>query len=438
MVPAEGWVPSAFLGDHWEHLVSRPMTRGAALTAASLMILGLTGAVAAATEGPSVARAEATAVRGALAGTPTDSGTVTAVHDGTTSSSTGTPHPQVGVLGNQRLLNAGILAQEATVSFVDGAGESAACAGVAGNGGSLAQVGSSRCLTPGRPVGISVANLDLSGAVVADPATALEPLNALQPVIDELVGPVSQAISQGLAPLGETGLAGTVGAVEARCTAGPTGVTGESHIVDGRLTVAVGGKQVDLIDLPVHPAPNTELFVNLDAVATTVLDAVRTQLDEGLDGQAAPLAAAIDPVQQEIVEGVLAQIGPQLAPLSDNVLKVVLNKQVRTEDRIDVTAMSLELLPAAREMADAPLVAADLGTVGCGPTARVAGVQQTSPAAAPPAAKRPQAKLPKVPSVVAAGVAGERPWYDGLAGPALVVVIAAGVATLGGFRSSTR
>ncbi len=310
--------------------MSRRRTRGTASAALTVLFLSSGSGLAAAAEAPSVARAEATAVRGVLAGTPEDSGTFTATHDGrTASTTTGTATPQAGVLGNQRLLNLGILAQEATASLVDGAGASAACAGIAGNGGSVAQVGGSRCLTPGEPVGLSVANLDLTGAVVADPASALEPLNALQPVIDQLVGPVTQAVSAGLAPAGETGLAGTLGAVEASCTAGPAGLTGASHIVDGRLTLAVGGQQVDLLALPVDPAPNTELFVNLDAVATTVLDGVRSQLNQALEGQAAPLDAAIDPVQQEIVDGVLAQVGPQLAPLSDNVLKVVLEQAGR-------------------------------------------------------------------------------------------------------------
>jgi hypothetical protein len=192
-----------------------------------------------------------------------------------------------------------------------------------------------------------------------------------------------------------------------------------------------------VVDLPVHPAPNTEVLVNLDSVATSVLEGLRSQLTNTLDGQAAPLGAAIDPVQQQIVDGVLAQVGPQLAPLSDNVLKVVLNKQVRTPDRIDVTALSIELLPAAREQLDAPLVAAEVGHVGCGPNSRVAAVAE---AAAPlaPAAPRPPAKLPRVPSVVASGVAGGTPWYDGLAGPALVVLVAAGVGALGGFRTSPR
>jgi hypothetical protein len=399
----------------------------------ALAVLTLVSAAPASAE--TLSHAEASAVRGSVAGQPADSGTVRAVDEGNGVRVTGTSNPPAAVLGNQRLLNVGVLAQEATAGVVDGAGTSAACAGVAGNGGSVAQVGSSRCLTPGQPVGLSIANLDLTGAVVADPASSLAPLNGLQPVVDQLVGPVTHAVSQGLAPLGETGLAGTVGAIEARCVAGATGVDGSSHITDGRLTLSLGGTAVDVVDLPVEPAPNTELFVNLDQVGTAVLDGLRAQLTQTLDGQAASLAAAIDPVQQQIVDGVLAQVGPQLKPLSDNVLKLVLNKQVRTADSIQVTALSLEVLPAAAQAADAPLATVDVGHVACGPNGRVAEVAQAVPAAP----EKPAKKLPRVPAVVASGVAdAPEPWYHGLAGPAAVVLLAAGVGALGGFRGSHR
>ena len=416
------------------------MLRTASLTRA----LGTVGALAVLTlvtaapaSAQTISSAEATAVRGSVAGQPTDSGTVRAVDEGSGVRVTGTARPSAAVLGNQRLLNAGVLAQEATAGVVDGAGTSAACAGVAGEGGSVAQVGSSRCLTPGQPVGLSVANLDLTGAVVADPASSLAPLNGLQPVMDQVVGPVTQAVSQGLAPLGETGIAGTVGAIEARCTAAPAGVDGSSHITDGRLTLSVGGTAVDVLNLPVDPAPNTELFVNLDSVATSVLDGLRTQLTQTLDGQAAPLAAVIDPLQQQIVDGVLAQVGPQLKPLSDNVLKVVLNKQVRTADSIEVTALSLEVLPAAAALADAPLATVDVGHVACGPNGRV--VEAAAPAAPVKKPEKPAKKLPRVPAVIASGVAEEpEPWYDGLVGPAAAVLAAAAVGALGGFRGSHR
>ena len=402
---------------------------GAATAAVTITVLGMAPAFAA-----PLSTADATAVSGSIAGNPTDSGVVSAVDDGTGEQRTGAASPPVGVLGNQGLLNIGVLAQEATARVTDGAGSSAACAGIAGNGGSVAQVGSSRCLTPGAPVGVSVANLDLTGSVLVDPTSALEPLSALQPVMDQVVGPVTRAVSAGLAPLGQTVLGGSLGAVEARCTATPGAADGTASIVDGRLTVSLAGTQVDVLDLPVDPPPNTELLVDLDTVATSVLDGVRKNLDTALDGNLAPLNAAIDPVQQEVVDNVLAQLAPQLAPLNDDVLRVVLNKQTRTADSIQVTALSVEVLPAARELTGFPLGAVEIGRVSCGPNGQA--VEQ----AAPPARvqkPRPQPRLPKMPTVVASGVAGEeKPWYDGLLAPAGLVLLAA-TGGLVGYRRST-
>lgn len=400
------------------------MRVGAASLAVAVSVLGMAPAFAA-----PLSTADATALSGSIGGNPTDSGVAGAVDDGSGEQRTGAASPPVGVLGNQQLLNVGVLAQEATARVTGGVGYSAACAGIAGNGGSVAQVGSSRCLTPGAPVGLSVANLDLTGSVLVDPASALEPLSALQPVMDQVVGPVTHAVSTGLAPLGETGLGGSVGAVEARCTATPGAADGTASIVDGRLTLSLGGTQVDVLNLPVDPPPNTELLVDLDAVATTVLAGVRENLDTALDGNLAPVNAAIDPVQQEIVDGVLAQVAPQLAPLNDNVLRVVLNKQTRSADSIQVTALSLEVLPAANEFAGFPLGTADIGRVSCGPNG------QAVEAAAPPTRvqkPRPQPKLPKMPTVVASGVAAEeQAWYDDLLAPAGLVLLATTVGLLG-------
>jgi hypothetical protein len=401
---------------------------GAASLALTISVLGMAPAFAA-----PLSTADATAVSGSLAGNPTDSGVVTAVDDGSGEQRTGAASPPVGVLGNQRLLNVGVLAQEATARVTDGAGSSAACAGIAGNGGSVAQVGSSRCLTPGAPVGLSIANLDLTGSVLVDPESALEPLSELQPVMDQVVGPVTHAVSTGLAPLGETGLGGSLGAVEARCTATPGAADGTASIVDGRLTLSMAGTQVDVVNLPAAPPPNTELLVDLDTVATTVLAGVRENLNTALDGNLAPLNAASDPVQQEIVDGVLAQVAPQLAPLSDNVLRVVLNKQTRRAGSIQVTALSLEALPAADEAAGFPLGAVEIGRVSCGPNGEA--VEAATPARVQKPRPRPQ--LPKMPTVVASGVAGdEQAWYDDLIAPVGLVVLATTVGLLG-YRRAT-
>lgn len=396
---------------------------GAVPAAATVFLLGIGPAFAA----PPVAQSSATALSGSVAGNGTDSGTLTAVHDGTDETKTGAASPPIAVLGNQQLLNAGVLAQEATADVDDqGRGTAAACAGVAGNGGSVAQVGDSRCLEPGAPIGLSIANLDLTGAVLFDPESALAPLGQLQPVMDQVLGPVTNAVSEGLAPLGETGIGGTLGVVEATCTAGPDGVDGTANIVDSTIGLTLAGTAVDVVNLPVNPPPNTEVLVDLDVVATTVLEAVREDINTTFDGNLAPLSAVIDPVQDEVVDNALAQIAPQLGPLQENVLRIVLNKQVRTDDSIEVTAMTIELLPAAAEQFDGnAAVTAEIGKVTCGPNGEVLAEEEVAPKKVPK--PRPPAVLPLV---VASGVPAE-PWYDGLLGPGALVLLAAVTGLLG-------
>lgn len=403
---------------------------GAVPATATVFLLATAPAYAA----PPVAQASATALSGSIAGNGTDSGTVTAVHDGTDEKKTGEAHPPIDVLGDQQLLNVGVLAQEATAGLDDdGFGASEACAGIAGNGGSVAQVGDSRCLEPGAPIGLSIANLDLTGAVLFDPESALAELGQLQPVIDQAVGPVTAAVSEGLAPLGETGLTGTLGVVEASCTAGLDGVDGTANIVDSQIALSLGGTTVDVVNLPVNPPPNTEVLVDLDVVANTVLDAVREDLNTTLDGQAAPLTAVIDPVQEQLVNNAITQIAPQLAPLQENVLRIVLNKQVRTENRIDVTAMTLDLLPAAASQLDgASLVSAEIGHVSCGPSGQVLAEQAVAPK------KEPKPRPPAVlPAAVAAGAEAE-PWHDGLLVPGVLVLMAATAGLLGRWTSDPK
>jgi hypothetical protein len=114
------------------------------------------------------------------------------------------------------------------------------------------------------------------------------------------------------------------------------------------------------------------------------------------------------------------------------VLRIVLNKQTVTEDRIDVTAMSLDVLPAAAAELGAPLAHADIGHVSCGPNGRVVAEQETAPKAEPK--PRPPAALPVQ---VAAGTHAE-PWYDDLLVPGALVLMAATAGLLGRWGSDHR
>ena len=402
----------------------RHARRLGALAGAAILALMTTAPAVAAT---TIAQSSASALTIAVAGNAQGSGTVTATHDGDTESVKGETSPPVGVLANQGLLNVGVLAQEATAGISDGGGTSAACAGVAGEGGSVAQIGDSSCLVPGQPIGLSIANLDLSRLVVFHEDSALAPLNAAtDPVIERAVGPLTSQLSANVAQqLGNGGIfGGALGAVEARCTSsvGP-GATGSATIVDGAIRAEFGGESVDLLDFPVHPAPNTRLVTDLDEVVNLFLTALRTDLNNTLDGQAAPLAQALDPIQDEIVDSAVAEIAPQLAPLEESVLAATLNKQARPAvGAIEVTAIDLQVLPAARAELDASLVDADIAQVACGPNGRL------------PTTSR---QLPEVPTVIDSGAPGEAD----STGERVVVagaLVLAGAAGLIGYRRLSR
>jgi hypothetical protein len=372
----------------------RNVRRLGALAGATILALM---AMAPALGATTVSQASANALTISVAGTGQGTGTVTATNDGKNESVQGETAPPVQVLGNQQLLNAGTLAQEATAT-VDGAGAgaSAACAGVAGQGGSVAQIGDSSCLRPGQPIGLTFANLDLSNLVVFDEDTQLAPLNqATDPVIDQAVGPLTRQLSQAVAAQAGNGgiFGGTLGAVESRCsTSAGGGANGTTTIVNGRIGATFGGQTVDLLDFPVHPAPNTRLVTDLDKVVNLFLEAVRNDLNNTLDGQAAPLGAALDPIQEQIVNAAIGEIAPQLAPLEENVLSATLNAQTRpAADSIRVSAIQLDVLPAARAQLGAPLAEADLANVTCGPNGRVTRTSQP---------------LPEVPTVIDSGATG--------------------------------
>jgi hypothetical protein len=407
----------------WEgRFIVRNVRRLGALTGVTALALMTMGPALAA---EIVSQASANALTIAVAGNGQGSGTVTATHDGKDESVRGETSPPVHLLGGQQLLSAGVLAQEATASADgDGAGASAACAGIAGQGGSVVQIGDSNCLRPGQPIGLTFANLDLSDVVVFDEDTPLAPLNeATDPVIENAVGPLTQQISAAVTEQAGNGgiFGGSLGAVESRCTsAAGGGASGTTTIVDGRIGAGFGGQTVDLLDFPVHPAPNTKLVTDLDKVVDLFLDAVRNDLNNTLNGQAAELKQAINPIQDQIVDAVIGEIAPQLAPLEENVLSATLNAQVRPAiDSIKVTAIHLEVLPAARAQLGAPVAEADLANVSCGPNGRVTRTSQP---------------LPEVPTVIDSGTDGG----SGGAGDYALVAGALALAGAGGLIAYRR
>ncbi len=335
----------------------------------------------------------------------------------------------------------GVLAQEATARVTeDRKGTSAACAGLAGNGGSLAQVGESNCINPGEPVGLNLPNLDLTGVITIDPESALGALGeqANEP-LEQVLAAITQPLTDALAPLENTGLSGTLGAVEAQCVANPGSASGTANIVDTELTLNVAGTEVVLADLPANPEPNTEVIVDLDTALNAILDALRVNFNNALDGNLEPLEAIVGPIQDEVVNNLIDQVSSQLTPIDDNLLSITLNKQERPEEgAIEVTALEAQVLPAAQQFVDAPLAEVQVAQVGCGPSGTVpppsGGEDPEDPVAPKP--QKPEPK-PEVPTVVASGVEGEpSAWYDGLLAPGALLLLASS-AGLVGYRRLT-
>jgi len=401
---------------------------GAILGAVTVSTLAVAPVFAAAP----VAQASSNAITLDIAGTEGfGSGTVKATHDGTTETKTGESNPTVGVLGNQSLLNIGVLAQEATANTeANGDGTSAACGGVAGEGASVVQVGDSSCINPGEPIGINLANLDLTDIITIDPASALGPLSALNAplagILGQITAPLSSALSDALG--GATGLGGGLDAVTAHCTAAPGTAEGGVDVVNGQLSVDLAGTKIKLLDLPVNPAPNTHLVTDLDEVVNAILDGVETDLNNTLDGALGALSAVIDPLQTQIVTAIVGPIADALAPLEDAVLDVTLNEQSKTADTINITALHLELLPAAADFIGASAVDLKLGTVSCGPNGRYA----TPPT---PTDNPENPENPDVPTVVDSGVGGNSSTTTILAATAALMALA-GTAGLIGYRRS--
>ena len=391
-------------------------------------LLGLAAAPASAAT--VVARASASAAVVTVAGTPTDSGTYSVTNDGSSQTASGSNRPVVSALTGQSLVSAGVLAQDATTRT---SGRSAACSGIAGEGATVAAVGDGQCLTPGGTLALSAGHLDLSHLQIVQ-STVLQGLDqqaqaALKPVLDPVLGALQGGLQTGLRQLGDPGLFVGLGAVESRCTAAPGSAQGDATLAGVGAYVQVGGQRVDLLSLPVHPAPNTKITTGLGDVALAVENALRSQLSTALAGSLGPLGGAVD--QAAVLNNVLANVGSQLAPLDANVLSGTLNRQVRPAGgAIEVTALSLDVLPAAAAFGPQPL-SVQLGRSTCGPSDRIAPVARAKPVTAPQA---PHRKKQVVPRRVTAGLAhadapgdGHRPLVLTLGG---LLVLAAGAGAL--------
>jgi hypothetical protein len=383
------------------------------------------GAAYAAQDG---AQADANALTATVLGQHGDTGQVRASNDGTGEKKTNsTVNPSVDVLSGQPYAGIGVLAQDATAS---NDGRSAACSGVAGDGGvaNVIQVGESNCLTPGENINLQLANHELdtllSAEVVRGTGTSLDTLLtaiAALPggaaVVTQVTSGLQTAVDQVQANLGNAGLVLDVGAIEASCRFNGTS-SGRTVLANGDVKLVI--PQVGNVPLTEgfapEPAPNTHVIAHSNDVVALILTSLRSALNDQLDQITDPVFNnLIDPVQTQVVDQVVTQLQPALQAVQKNLLDITLNKQTRHGRSIKVTGLSVEVLPGAQQFGAPVVVDLNIANVGCGPAAR---------AVAPKPPAKPQSGTPDVPTAVDAGTEGEG--HGGLVG-----LLAAGLALVG-------
>jgi hypothetical protein len=365
-------------------------------------------------------------------------GLATATYQNGHETKTGETKPAFPNPGNQTFVTGGVLAQEATAK----PGFSAACAGLAGDGGSDVNIGDSHCLTPGNLVTGSLADFDFGDLVSGGgdailsqfPAALTDQLDTILGPLEEnseqITGPIDSALAQAAEQFGDAGLVADLDMIEGRCTAGDGGPTGTSTISKARLLLKLpDGSELVLVDLSKHPdstpPPNTHVFTDLGDVLALVLDEVRTDLDESFRGQAAQLGDALGEIEDQVVKNIKEQFQSNLGPLEQDLLDITLNwQQHPTADSIKVRALNVDVLPAAKDQLNGnPLANLQVGNAACAPVARVA---VAAPAAQPEA---PQS----LPTAVSAGLAtaptgGQQHDRDAMVLAALAIMLAGGSA----------
>lgn len=365
------------------------VVRSSVRVTAAAMVIGVGGLTAlpafAASE---VGHGQASAVNIAIAGMGQSvSGTYAASNDGTKETTSGSRNPAITVLGTQRAISQGTLAQDATTSIKGKVVSSAACAGVSGDGATLANVGASdSCFKTTDTLSLNSGALDafknfnpltdiVSNGQLTPTFIAAFPM-ALQDLIKASSAQIATALTTGLqqalASIGNPSLTLDATAIEGRCTATQGTTTGSATLADAGLTLDFGAKSpVDPIKIAVpdeNPAPNTKLVTDLDAITTAITNGLTDSLttSTGPLGQLlVPLGVTVDQLAAAL-NPLIDQISDQLGPVEDNLLDVTLNKQTSDSDsQIHVTALDLQVLPAASQVTGSSLASIQLGDVDC-------------------------------------------------------------------------
>jgi hypothetical protein len=429
---------------------------GSIIGATTVSALAIAPAFAAA----ATSQSSAQSLQLSIAGHSAVSQTITASNNGTTETrnDASTVPTLADLVTGNNAIGVGVAPQDAHANTD---GTSFACAGLAGPGGGIAYVGKKSCNIDGDVLSLNLGTLNLDlvhllgneGAITGPLNDALSPILQNLDLLGQLDGVVAKLTTalEGT-PLGDISITGGLSAVEAACTADPDKATGTSKIVDSNgdqtIPIAVtiptsgGGTQtLDVVNLDVDVAPKpggTDVLVNLDTITQALINAVSQELSTALGGALADLnnqviKVALQAVQDSLIKPITDALRDTLLQqLSDNVLKLVVNDRTYGDGgkSVDVTTLSVDVLPAAKAFTGSALVSGDIGHVTCGPNTRASAPEQPG---TPNSPENP--KSPHVPNVVDSGVAGHADHTArNVLGATAALMLLAGTAGLMGYR----
>lgn len=425
----------------------RPMLRASAIIgAAALSALAVAPVFAAAP----VSQATAQALNLNISTSSLISQKVTSSNDGSTetknNASTLPTIASVLTGPSQNLLGAGVLPQDAVSNSN---GTSYACAGLAGTGGGIVRVGNTSCNLDGHPITLDLGHLDLGNALLGQDSAigsalgGIPGINTLLTTLSTNLQGLTTQISDALAatPLGQIKIGGSLSAIEGTCKANPDGATGDARLVDTSggsadtsigITVPTGTGNntttIHLLDLPANPDPNTSIPVQLGSLTASLTSALQTDLTNSLGGALAGINPLLSTLQTSLLQPLSDALTPLTTAIAQNLLNIVLNKQVVGDGgkSITVTALSVDVLPAAAQLSGASLISGEIGKVTCGPNRAVAGPPTTTPT--------PTEEPPGTPTVVDSGLTGASHTTRDVLMATTALMLLAGTAGLVGYR----
>lgn len=399
-------------------------------TAVALTALVAGAAASPALAATQVAKGTATAANISIAGMGTDTGTYTASNDGKSETTSGTNTPAIPLLNGQQVVSAGTFAQDAKTTVKDGAVGTKACAGFAGQGATLAAVGDGNCLIGGQTLNLSAgafdfSNLDLGGGGTLSemlPADTLGPLKgALRPgQLTKLTDALSSGFQQVSTALGNPAVNLNFDALQASCTAAPGSADGTADLGMSGLDVSLpalpgaASQKINLVNFEANPKPNTPISATPSVLLNALTDSLKSSLTQNFNGLPAPIATILKTLgggldQTSVINDAVAMASDQFGPQLNQLISGTLNKQSRPDnDSIDVTALDLNILPAAAAATGGSALASlQVGAVTCD-----AGTFKPAAATTPTPTKKSD-----VPTAIDSGLAG-----DGGSSPVLPVV----------------